>query len=95
MQGQCDELAGNVRLRAPCIDSHHQLPMLLQRFSVQYHVSDGAHEADFVARRRVRDATLALPALMLPSVQVKVRAGRMPPPDANGTAYLKIPVDRL
>jgi glyoxylase-like metal-dependent hydrolase (beta-lactamase superfamily II) len=59
------------------------------------HVRDGVPEADFVARRRARDATLALPALMLASVQVNMRAGRMPPPDANGTAYLKIPVDRL
>ena len=59
------------------------------------HVRDGVPEADFVARRQARDATLALPALMLPAVQVNMRAGRMPPPDANGTAYLKIPIDRL
>lgn len=59
------------------------------------HVRDGVPEDDFVARRQARDATLALPALMLPAVQVNMRAGRMPPPDANGTAYLKIPIDRL
>lgn len=59
------------------------------------HVRDGMAEADFVALRQARDATLALPALMLPSVQVNMRAGRMPAPDANGTSYLKIPVDLL
>ncbi|MGK6310816.1 MBL fold metallo-hydrolase [Variovorax sp. DT-64] len=59
------------------------------------HVREGVPEADFVARRQARDATLSLPALMLAAVQVNMRAGRMPPPDSNGTAYLKIPVDRL
>ncbi|MCW8165875.1 MBL fold metallo-hydrolase [Verminephrobacter aporrectodeae subsp. tuberculatae] len=58
------------------------------------HARDGVSEADFVALRETRDATLALPALMLPSVQVNMRAGRLPPPEANGIAYLKIPVDR-
>ncbi|WP_295856943.1 MBL fold metallo-hydrolase [uncultured Xylophilus sp.] len=59
------------------------------------HVRDGVDEAAFVERRQARDATLALPVLMLPSVQVNMRAGRLPPAEANGTAYLKIPVDRL
>ena len=59
------------------------------------HVRDGVPEADFVARRRARDATLALPMLMLPSVQVNIRAGRLPAPEANGIAYLKIPIDRF
>lgn len=59
------------------------------------HVRHGITADDFVARRTARDATLALPALMLPSVQVNMRAGRMPPAEANGTAYLKIPIDFL
>lgn len=59
------------------------------------HVHDGASQAEFVARRQARDATLAMPVLMLPSVQVNIRAGRMPPPQADGGVYLKIPVDRL
>lgn len=59
------------------------------------HVRDGIGEEEFVALRRARDATLAMPALMLPSVQVNVRAGSLPPAEANGVAYLKIPVDRL
>lgn len=50
---------------------------------------------DFVAFRKERDATLAMPDLILPSVQVNVRAGELPPPEANGIAYLKIPLNVL
>jgi len=56
------------------------------------HVRDGVSEADFVAMRRRRDETLAAPVLLLPSVQVNIRAGNLPPADANGTIYLRIPV---
>lgn len=56
------------------------------------HVHDGVSEAEFVALRTRRDATLAAPVLLLPSVQVNIRAGNFPPPDANGTIYLRIPV---
>jgi len=59
------------------------------------HVHDGVDETAFVALRTARDRTLAMPALMLPSVQVNVRAGRFPPAEDNGTTYLKIPVDAL
>ncbi|MBT2326583.1 MBL fold metallo-hydrolase [Variovorax paradoxus] len=59
------------------------------------HVRDGIGEEDFVALRRARDATLAMPVLMLPSVQVNIRAGNLPPAEANGVAYLKIPVNCL
>jgi glyoxylase-like metal-dependent hydrolase (beta-lactamase superfamily II) len=59
------------------------------------HVRDGISEEDFVAMRQARDKTLAMPVLILPSVQVNIRAGHMPPPDNDGHVYLKIPVDRL
>ncbi len=59
------------------------------------HVHDGVTEAEFVALRTRRDATLEMPVLILPAVQVNIRAGEMPPKEANGTAYLKIPVDAL
>jgi glyoxylase-like metal-dependent hydrolase (beta-lactamase superfamily II) len=59
------------------------------------HVHDGIGEAAFVAMRRARDATLEVPQLILPSVQVNMRAGRMPPAEDNGVCYLKIPVDAL
>jgi glyoxylase-like metal-dependent hydrolase (beta-lactamase superfamily II) len=57
------------------------------------HVHDGVSEAEFVAMRTKRDATLAMPTLILPSVQVNMRAGHLPEPEANGTRYLKIPLN--
>ena len=59
------------------------------------HLHDGVDESDFVAMRRQRDATLAMPTLLLPSVQVNMRAGHLPPAEDNGIRYLKIPLDRL
>lgn len=59
------------------------------------HVRDGVDEAAFVAVRTARDATLAMPALLLPSVQVNIRAGRLPEPEDNGVRYLKLPLDRF
>jgi len=56
------------------------------------HVRDGVGEQEFVALRTARDATLAVPDLLYPSVQVNVRAGELPPPESNGRRYLKIPV---
>lgn len=59
------------------------------------HIHDGISEEKFVTARQARDKTLAMPALILPSVQVNIRAGRMPPSDDNGQIYLKLPVNRL
>ena len=59
------------------------------------HVKDGISEDDFVAMRTARDATLDMPTLILPSIQVNVRAGQMPPADDNGIAYLRIPLNTL
>lgn len=59
------------------------------------HVRDGIDEASFVAMRQARDAKLDMPALILPSVQVNIRAGDFPPPAENGTVYLKLPVNLL
>jgi glyoxylase-like metal-dependent hydrolase (beta-lactamase superfamily II) len=56
------------------------------------HVHDGVTEDEFVAQRQARDATLPAPRLLLPSIQVNIRAGRFPPAEANGVRYLKIPV---
>jgi len=56
------------------------------------HVKEGVSEDDFVAMREARDATLAAPELLMPSIQVNMRAGHLPPADANGVQYLKIPV---
>lgn len=59
------------------------------------HVHDGISEDDFVKMRTERDKTLDMPVLILPSVQVNMRAGAMPPAEDNGVRYLKIPVDAL
>jgi glyoxylase-like metal-dependent hydrolase (beta-lactamase superfamily II) len=59
------------------------------------HVHDGIGEDEFVAMRTARDATLEVPTLILPSIQVNVRAGQLPPPDDNGVAYLRIPLNAL
>lgn len=59
------------------------------------HARVGVGEAEFVALRRARDAGLALPQLMLPAVQVNIRASELPPPESNGVRYLKIPLDAL
>lgn len=57
------------------------------------HIHDGIDEEAFIAMRAARDKTLDLPLLLLPSVQVNMRAGHFPPPEANGVSYLKIPLD--
>jgi glyoxylase-like metal-dependent hydrolase (beta-lactamase superfamily II) len=56
------------------------------------HIHEGVSEADFVALRHARDATLAPPLLILPSLQVNIRAGALPPPAADGRVYLKLPI---
>ena len=59
------------------------------------HVHDGIDEASFIAMRKARDATLDMPVLILPSVQVNMRAGHMPEPESNGVSYIKIPINAL
>lgn len=59
------------------------------------HIHDGISEAEFVAMREARDQTLDMPRLILPAVQVNMRAGHLPPPEDNGVTYLKIPVNAL
>ena len=59
------------------------------------HLNAGTSEDDFVAMRSARDATLGMPALIIPAVQVNIRAGRLPEPEDNGTRYLRVPLDKL
>jgi glyoxylase-like metal-dependent hydrolase (beta-lactamase superfamily II) len=63
--------------------------------ALNIHVRDGIGEAEFVAMRKARDATLEVPTLILPSLQVNVRAGRVPPAEDDGVSYLKIPLNAL
>lgn len=57
------------------------------------HLHDGVTEDEFVVMRTARDSTLGMPRLILPSIQVNMRAGHLPPPEPNGTRYLKLPLD--
>ncbi len=59
------------------------------------HVKDGISEEQFVAMREARDKTLGMPALIIPSLQVNMKAGELPKPDANGRRYLKVPLNTL
>ena len=59
------------------------------------HLKDGITESAFVEMRSQRDATLEMPVLILPAVQINIRAGSMPPPENNGVSYLKIPLNAL
>lgn len=59
------------------------------------HVHDGVSEEAFVKMRTARDATLEMPVLIMPSVQVNIRAGELPPAEANGVSYLKIPLNAV
>ena len=59
------------------------------------HVGGGTDEATFIEMREARDATLGMPKLILPSIQVNIRAGEMPPADASGTVFLKVPINLL
>lgn len=78
--------------KAPGRDRFAWEATVAQERAANVHVRDGVDEADFVAMRRARDVTLPAPVLLLPSVQVNIRAGNLPPPDANGRHYLRIPV---
>jgi glyoxylase-like metal-dependent hydrolase (beta-lactamase superfamily II) len=59
------------------------------------HVHEGVSEPEFVRMRSERDKQLAVPTLLMPSIQVNMRAGELPPPEDNGVSYIKIPINRL
>ncbi len=73
--------------RAPCLET----TVAVQR-TTNVQVGGGVSEADFVARRQARDRQLAVPALLWPSLQVNLRGGRLPEPDAQGRRFLRIPL---
>ena len=78
--------------KAPGRDSYAFETTVDEQRTRNVHVHEGVEENEFVAMRNARDATLAAPTLLLPSIQVNVRAGRFPAAEANGMRYLKIPV---
>ncbi|WP_339461484.1 MBL fold metallo-hydrolase [Pseudomonas sp. EA_105y_Pfl2_R69] len=81
--------------KAPGRDDFRNQTTVAEERAHNVHVHEGIDEADFVAMRSARDATLGMPTLILPSVQVNMRAGQLPPAEDNGTRYLKIPLDLL
>jgi glyoxylase-like metal-dependent hydrolase (beta-lactamase superfamily II) len=75
-------------------EAHWQTTVAEQR-AHNVHVQNGVSEDDFVAMRQKRDAGLEMPVLILPSIQVNIRAGAMPAAESNGVSYLKIPINAL
>jgi len=93
------ELPGETRLflchdyKAPNRDEFAWETTVRAERTGNVHVHDGVDEEDFVAMRTARDATLDMPRLILPSVQVNMRGGHLPEPESNGTRYLKLPLN--
>ncbi|MBZ9557564.1 MULTISPECIES: MBL fold metallo-hydrolase [Modicisalibacter] len=81
--------------KAPGRDTYAHETTVADQRAGNVHVHDGVSEEQFVAMRRERDATLGMPRLILPSVQVNMRAGHLPPAEDNGQVYLKVPIDRF
>jgi glyoxylase-like metal-dependent hydrolase (beta-lactamase superfamily II) len=78
--------------KAPGRDAYAWETTVAEERAHNVHVKDGVGEEEFVAMRMKKDATLAAPVLLLPSIQVNIRAGHFPPAAANGVRYLKVPV---
>ena len=81
--------------KAPGRDDYAWETTVRQQREENVHVRDGVSEEEFVAMRTSRDRTLAMPTLIMPSVQVNIRGGRLPEPEDNGVAYIKIPVNAV
>ena len=81
--------------KAPGREAYAWETTVAQERAANIHVKDGVSEEAFVALRTARDKTLAMPVLILPSIQVNIRSGRLPAPEDNGVAYLKLPLNRI
>ena len=81
--------------KAPGRDAFRWETTVEEERRANIHVRDGVDEASFVALRAARDKTLSMPRLLLPSVQVNMRGGALPPAEANGVRYMKLPIDAL
>lgn len=79
--------------KAPGRDTYAWETTVAEEKANNIHIGDGRPEDEFVEMRETRDATLAVPRLLLPSIQTNIRAGRFPPAEDNGVHYLKIPLD--
>jgi glyoxylase-like metal-dependent hydrolase (beta-lactamase superfamily II) len=81
--------------KAPERDNYAWQTTVATERAANVHVKDGVGEDEFVALRTARDKTLAMPVLILPSIQVNIRAGKLPTPESNGIAYLKVPLNAV
>jgi glyoxylase-like metal-dependent hydrolase (beta-lactamase superfamily II) len=81
--------------KAPNRDEYAWETTMLAERTGNVHVHEGVSEEDFIEMRTRRDATLAMPKLILPSIQVNMRGGRMPEPEENGVSYLKLPLNEF
>ncbi len=94
-------LPGETRLflchdyKAPGRDEYQHETSVAEQRAANVHVHEGISEEAFVKMRTERDATLGMPRLILPSVQVNMRAGEMPPVEDNGQVYLKVPINKF
>jgi glyoxylase-like metal-dependent hydrolase (beta-lactamase superfamily II) len=81
--------------KAPNRDEYVWETTMLAERTGNVHIHEGVSEEDFVEMRTQRDATLSMPKLIMPSIQVNMRGGRMPEPEENGVSYLKLPLNQL
>ncbi|MBY0564019.1 MAG: MBL fold metallo-hydrolase [Hyphomonadaceae bacterium] len=81
--------------KAPGRDVYAWETTVAEQRARNVHIHDGVSEDAFAAMREARDKTLAMPVLILPSIQVNIQAGELPPPEDNGVRYLKLPLDAL
>ena len=81
--------------KAPGRDEYAWQTTVAEERAGNVHVRDGVTEDEFVAMREARDAQLGMPKLIVPSIQVNMRAGNMPEPEDNGIVYLKTPINQL
>lgn len=81
--------------KAPGRDEYQWESTVAEERAKNVHIHDGVSEDAFVAMREARDKTLEMPVLILPSIQVNIQAGQLPPPEENGVRYLKLPLDAL
>jgi len=81
--------------KAPGRDEYAWETTVAEQRSKNIHINDTVSRDDFVAMREARDSQLGMPKLILPSIQVNVRAGHLPDPEDNGVRYLKIPLDAV
>ena len=81
--------------KAPGRDTYVWETTVAQQRRANVHIHDAVSEDEFAALREARDATLDMPRLILPSIQVNMRGGHFPEPEENGVSYLKLPLNRL